>query len=69
MFDDNSMTTAGGAAAAAAGGEVVEEEERERCDVFIGVASRPGNVRERAAMRATWLGALVEAAAAGESGA
>lgn len=32
------------------------------CDIFIGVASRPGNVAERAAMRATWLGQM----AAGE---
>lgn len=34
------------------------------CDIFIGVASRPGAVAERAAMRATWLGQL----ASGEFG-
>lgn len=35
------------------------KEENGACDIFIGVASRPGAVAERAAMRATWLGQLV----------
>lgn len=45
-------------ATTAEGVEGPEQGEEGACDIFIGVASRPGGFAERAAMRATWLGEL-----------